>query len=138
MKYALLIGFGLVFGISNGQQLTTKQLEKEKNKVEIYTPDEKDNLQMEFHEGVKAMNLDASTQEAYNAIILKYVSSSKRLNDKDQGYTNAEVKKKFSENIAKMNSEVKEILSPEQYVQHLENIHKITYSVNRRLESLKR
>ena len=136
MKQLLLIICLLFVANVNAQNLTEKQKEREKNKVKMYSPDEYDNLQMEFHSGVEAMHLSEEKQEEYTNIILKYVSKISRLNDKDQGNTNEEVKEKFSKNIIKMNAEVKEILTEKEYVMHLENIHKLVYSVNRRLDAI--
>lgn len=136
MKQLLLMICLLFITNVNAQNLSEKQKEKEKNKVKIYTPDEYDNLQMEFHSGVETMNLSEERQEEYTAIVLKYVSKITRLNDKDQGNSNAEVKDKFSQNITKMNAEVKGILTEEEYIMHLENIHKVVYSVNTKLEKL--
>ena len=136
MKPLLLIICLLCIANVNAQNLTEKQKEREKNKVKIYTPDEYDNLQMEFHSGVEAMNLSEEKQNLYTDTILKYVSKMTRLNDKDQGNTNEEVRTKFSENISKMNAEVKDILSKKEYIMHLENIHKIVYSVNTKLDTL--
>lgn len=136
MKQWLVVICLLLTAHVGSQNLTEKQKEREKNKVKIYTPDEYDNLQMEFRTGVDAMKLPEDTLEKYDAIILKYVSKMMRLNDKDQGNTNEEVKMKFSESIDNMNAEVKDLLNEEEYVMHLENIHKIVYSVNTRLEKL--
>lgn len=136
MKQWLVVICLLLTAHVGSQNLTEKQKEREKNKVKIYTPDEYDNLQMEFRTGVDAMKLSEDTLEKYDAIILKYVSKMMRLNDKDQGNTNEEVKMKFSESIDNMNAEVKDLLNEEEYVMHLENIHKIVYSVNTRLEKL--
>ncbi|GGZ80030.1 hypothetical protein [Algibacter mikhailovii] len=136
MKHLLLTICLLLVANIGAQNLTEKQKEREKNKVKIYTPDEYDNLQIAFREGVDAMKLSEDKLEQYDAIVLKYVSKMVRLNDKDQGNSPEEVKIKFSENIDQMNAEVKEMLSPKEYVMHLENIHKIVYSVNTRLEKL--
>lgn len=136
MKQLLLIICVLFFVNINAQNLSEKQIEREKNKVKIYTPDEYDNLQMEFHSGVEAMKLSEDKQEQYTNVVLKYVSKITRLNDKDQGNTQEEVKTKFSENITKMNNEVKGILTEKEYVMHLENIHKVVYSVNTKLDKL--
>lgn len=136
MKQLLLIICLLFVANVSAQNLSEKQKQREKNKVKLYTPDEYDNLQMEFHSGVETMNLSEDKLEQYTDIVLKYVSKMTRLNDKDQGNTNEEVKAKFSENITKMNEEVKAVLSKKEYVMHLENIHKVVYSVNVRLDKL--
>ena len=136
MKQLLLIICLLFIANVGGQNLTEKQKEREKNKVKMYTPDEYDNLQMAFHSGIEAMKLSEEEQEEYTDIVLKYVSKITRLNDKDQGNTNEEVKEKFSKNITEMNEEVKGILNRKEYIMHLENIHKIVYSVNTKLDKL--
>lgn len=134
MKKLLLIICLLFFANVNAQNLTDKQIEREKNKVKIYTPDEYDNLQMEFHTGLEAMKLSEEKYDQYTYIILKYVSKISRLNDKDQDNTIDEQKVKFSDNISKMNEEVKDILTEKEYIMHLENIHTLVYSVNTRLD----
>jgi hypothetical protein len=120
----------------NAQKLTPKQLEREKNKVEIYTSEERDNLQMAFYKHVKEMNLSEENEEEYYAVFLYYLMKMNRLNDKDKGLSEAQVKEQFQENIDKMNSEIVSLLNDEQKVMHQEYIDKFVYSVNTRLEKV--
>lgn len=120
----------------NAQKLTPKQLEREKNKVEIYTSEERDNLQMAFYKHVKEMNLSEENEEEYYAVFLYYLMKMNRLNDKDKGLSEAQVKEQFQENIDKMNSEIVTLLNDEQKVMHQEYIDKFVYSVNTRLEKV--
>ena len=84
------------------------------------------------------MKLSEDKLEQYDAIVLKNVSKMMRLNDKDQGNSTEDVRIKFSEYIVKMKAEVKDILTKKEYVKHLENIHKIVYSVNTRLDQFEK
>lgn len=118
----------------NAQELTKKQKERANNKVEIYTAEERDNIQMGFYTRVKSMGLSKNLEDQYYSIVLYYTIKMARLDDKDKGLSKDEIKIKFKEYTAIMNSEIKQILNEGQYNMHLENFDKIVYSVNRKLE----
>jgi hypothetical protein len=129
--------FGIIlfsFFSMNAQKLTPKQQEREDNKVQIYSPKEKDNLQRIFHEGVAEMKLDQKIEEEYFSIVLYYTSKMSNLNDKDKGNSPTEIKTKVIEYVDKINSEVLLILNEEQYKIHIENFGKIIHSLSVRLE----
>lgn len=136
IKTPLLIIFCLAALLKmNSQELTEKQKERANNKVEIYTSEERDNLQMGFYMRVKAMNLPAKIEDQYYSIVLYYTMKMARLDDKDKELPIDEIKVKFEKYVSTMNSEIKEVLSEGQYKMHLENFDKIIYSVNRKLNS---
>ncbi|WP_271764772.1 hypothetical protein [Aquimarina algiphila] len=126
-------GLLLFFCISVfSQTQEEKQAEREKNKVEIFTSGEKDNLQFFFKEQVDKMKLTEDLRDDYYGIILYYTNKMRRIGDKNKGYTEAEIKTKFDAMVIKLNDEVKEILTKEQYPMHRESFSKIVTSVYNR------
>jgi len=91
---------------------------KEANKVEIFTYEEKANLQNWFQEEIKSMELTQETEAQYSSIITYYISKIARLDDKDQDYSKEEFKAKLNEYLVKQDKDLIEILSPEQFVIH--------------------
>ncbi|WP_412986646.1 hypothetical protein [Pontimicrobium sp. IMCC45349] len=115
---ALLIGSTT---IATAQTLTPKQQEREKNKVEVLTMDERNDIQIWFNQEIKKMNLDEDKQEAYEAYYSLYTSRMMRLDDKDKGYTYDEIMVELDKLIDKLNKRMKTILSKKEYSMHLEN-----------------
>lgn len=122
--------FVVLFSCSlSAQTLTAKQKEREKNKVEIYSAEERDNLQRYYHEEVKKMNLSEKEESNYYETLVSYTYDMARLNDKDKGLNSEEIKTKLDGLVTKMNSEMKSILSTEQYIIHLETFNKVLTSI---------
>ncbi|WP_109436605.1 hypothetical protein [Aquimarina sp. AU119] len=115
-----------------GQTQEEKQIERQKNKVEIFTSGERDNLQFFFKEQVDKMKLTEELRDDYYGIILYYTNKMGRIGDKKKGYTEAEIKTKFDAMVIQLNDEVKEILTKEQYQIHRESFSKIVTSVYNR------
>jgi len=102
-----------------------KQLQREKDKVDIFTPEERANLQLWFFEQTQKMGLSEKANDEYNRIFYSYIYDMSRLDDKDRGLTDEEIRTQFELLIDKMNAEMKNLLSTEQYIQHLENFGEI-------------
>jgi hypothetical protein len=109
-----------------------KQQAGEKNKVQIFTSGEKDNLQFFFKEQVDKMKLSEDLKDDYYGIILYYSNKMGRIGNKDKGYTEAEKKTKLDAMVIQLNDELKEILTKEQYQIHKESFGKIVTSVYNR------
>lgn len=122
--------FVVLFSCSlSAQTLTAKQKEREKNKVEIYSAEERDNLQRYYHEEVSKMNLSEKEESNYYETLVSYTYDMARLNDKDKGLNSEEIKTKLDGLVTKMNSEMKSMLSTEQYIIHLETFNKVLTSI---------
>ncbi|AXT63017.1 hypothetical protein D1816_22620 [Aquimarina sp. AD10] len=121
-----------VFLTAFGQTQKEKQVEREKNKVEIFTSDEKDNLQVFVAKQVEQMKLSEKLREEYYGILLYYTNKMGRIGDKNKGYTEAEKKTKLDAMVINLNDEVKEFLTEEQYAIHRESFGKIVTSVYNR------
>lgn len=134
LKQFFVLSFLLISISGFSQQLTEKQKEREQNKVHIFTSEEKDNLQRFYAEEVDKMNLSEEKKEEYYNILLSHTYDMSRLDDKDKDLTETEITKKFNMLHDKMNAKMKALLTPEQYLIHLETFNKILYSVNRKKE----
>ncbi len=131
-KIVLTFSLILVTTLGFSQKMSQKQKEREQNKVNIHTSKENDNLQRFYAEEVDKMGLSDEKREEYYNILLSHTYDMSRLDDKDKDYTETEITEKFNAVIDKMNIKMKELLTPEQYVMHLETFSKIIYSVNRK------
>jgi hypothetical protein len=134
IKHLLFTSFFL-FSFVNliAQNLTQKELEYEKNKVQIFTVKERDNLQIWFNEKVKLMNLSEAKEEEYNNILIFYLVKMGRLDDKDQGNSKEEILQKLDELLIKQDEEIKAILTNEEYEIHLNNYSKMLKSIRNRV-----
>lgn len=126
MKIANNLSFLLVFTIllassfsMKGQEMTEKQKAYQENKVELFTPKERDNTQMWAQEQVGMMELSEEESNDYSIILLYYLAKIRRLDDKDNYTSKEELLQKTDELVIKQNKEVKEILSEDQYQMHL-------------------
>jgi len=116
-----------------GQEMTQKQKEYEENKVEIFTLEERDNIQMWVQEEVEKMGLSEEEISEYNNILLYYLGKIRRFDDKDKGNSKEEILQKLDKLIIKQNADVKEILSEEQYKMHLEFYDKMVLMMKTRI-----
>ena len=115
LTYLLLLSFLFTFSTIQSQELN-----KEERKVQIFTPDEKDNLQMWFHKEIHRMEFTEEELDNYYAIIFYYISKISRLDDLDKGFTKEEFKEELNKFIAKQNVDLQEMLSEERYTLHTE------------------
>ena len=99
---------------------TYAQSETEDNKVQIFTYEEKANLQNWFQKEIQQMKLSQEQEASYSSIITYYVAKIARLDDKDQDYSKEEFKAKLNEFLGKQDADLKEILSDEQFAIHKE------------------
>jgi len=112
-KYLMLLMFILAFSNINSQEF-----DKTSRKVQIYTPEEKDNLQMWLHNELTEMKFTEEELYDYYAVIFYYISKISRLDDLDKDYTQEEFKKELNRYLAVEDKEIREMLSEERYEIH--------------------
>lgn len=112
--------------------LTAQELSKEERKVEIFSSEEKDNLQLWFQDEAKRMDLNEEEMSQYSSIIVYYVAKIARLDDKDKDYSPERFKKELNSLLAKQDEELKELLTPEQFEIHKEIYGEFLRSAYRR------
>lgn len=110
----------------------SQDLSKEERKVEIFSSEEKDNLQLWFQDEVKRMNLNEEEMSQYSSIIVYYVAKIARLDDKDKDYSEERFKKELNSLLAKQDIELEELLTPEQFEIHKEIYGEFLRSAYRR------
>ena len=115
LKYLLLLSF--VFTFSNIQY---QEYTKAERKVQIFTPDEKDKLQMWFHREIYKMEFTEEELDQYYSVIFYYIAKISRLDDLDKGYTKEEFKVELNKLLDKQNIDLQEMLTAERYEIHTE------------------
>ena len=115
------------------QTLTVKQQEYEKNKVQIFTINERDNLLNWFTDRAKLMNMTEAKEDEYSGILIFYYVKMGRLDDKDQGNSKEEIVQKMDILLKKQDIEIKAILSEDEYKKHQKNYNKFIKSVKKRI-----
>jgi len=110
-----------------------QQIQREKDKVAAFTPEEWANMQLSFYEQTKKLELTPELNAEYERIFYTRIHEMSRLNDKDKALSDKEIKVGFDRIVDEMNAEMKTLLDQERYVQHLENFGKIIRSVYRRM-----
>ena len=114
-KYLLLLTFVFTFVNVQSQTMTKKE-----RAVVIFTPEEKDNLQMWFHEEVNKMKFTEEELDEYYGVIFYYIVRIARLDDLDKGYTKEEFKLELNKLLEKQNTELQEMLTEERFKIHTE------------------
>ncbi len=117
----------------SAQELTEKQKEYEKNKVQIFTVEERNNLQSWLQTEFAQMNLSEEKEDEYINILLSYVGKIQRLDDKDSGNSKEEIIQKMDKIINNQDKEVEKLLSPEEFDMHLKIYGQLLLSVKNRI-----
>ena len=109
-----------ITGLLIFSNIMAQELSKEERKVEIFSSEEKDNLQLWFQDEVKRMDLNEEKMSQYSSIIVYYVAKISRLDDKDKGYSEQRFKKELNSLLAKQDKDLEDLLTPEQFEIHKE------------------
>jgi hypothetical protein len=128
MKRILLTLFWLACTLTAYAQ----QDSKEDLKVKIFTTEERDNLQLWYHEEVQRMGLSEEIASQYNSILVYYVAKISRLDDKDLDLSKTEFKARLNEYLKKQDDDLREILTDEQFTIHKEIYGEFIRSAYRR------
>ena len=114
------------------QERTQKQLEREQNKFDIFTPEENAELQYFYDAIINKMKLSEEEEELYYTILTFYTFDMARLDDKDKDFTKEEIRIKFNDLVNKMNTKIKVSFTVEQYIIHLEGFSEVIRLVSQR------
>ncbi len=127
IKIVLCITGLLIFSNIKAQELS-----KEERKVEIFSSEEKNNLQLWFHDEAKRMDLNEEVMSQYSSILVYYVAKISRLDDKDKDYSPERFKKELNSLLARQDEELEDLLTPEQFEIHKEIYGEFLRSAYRR------
>ena len=94
--------------------------DQEDNKVQIFTYEEKANLQLWYNEELQRMGFTEEELSQYYSIVFYHVAKIARLDDKDQDFTEEEFKAELNKQLAKQDADLREILTDEQMEIHKE------------------
>jgi hypothetical protein len=109
-------------------QKSQKQINLEKNRVEIFNDEERANVQYHFYEKTQELNLTDDVEAEYYRIIVYHVWDMARLDDKDKENTDEEIRAQLKALLKKMDKEVQPILTEEQFMMHKKNFRDVLKS----------
>ena len=118
------------------QTLTPKQIERQKSEVKILTDNERNDLQIWFHQELNKLNLSDSVEREYDGILSLYTYKMKRLDDKDQDFTSEQIQEQFHYYITTLNQKVSDLLPQDKYEMHLDIMQKLLNYVSSKQEQL--
>ncbi len=134
--YISSVFFILIFLSSqkiSSQVLDAQTQKYESNKIQIFSPEERDNLYNWFEHRLDQMQLSEKIKEEYYSIILYYNVKMSRLDDKDKNLSKKQILRKLNKLMAKQDAEVQEILTSEQFKMHRDNYDRILQSIKKRI-----
>ena len=129
MKQIILLSVALTLTITSSY---AQDAPKDDTKVQIFTYEEKANLQTWFNKELQRMQLSQEQESQYSSVITYYVAKISRLDDKDQDYSKEEFRAKLEEYLKKQDEDLKDILTPEQFAIHKEIYGEFLRSAYRR------
>lgn len=124
LKGILIAIMCFYFQSSIAQKLTTKQQERLKYKVHIFTTNEKELQELWYEDRMDQMKLKGELREDYKKVIIYHAYKMERLDDADKKLTDDQVLENFQKQLQLMNTDVREILNDKQFA-----IHKKTWKV---------
>ncbi|GGG51461.1 hypothetical protein [Bizionia arctica] len=132
LQVLFIFGFLLAIGSVQSQNLQSEQqIRRQEAKVDtVYTVQERANMEYWFNERVNEMALNDELREQYDTIVFSYIYQMSRLNDADKDYCVEEIHERFDVIVDNMNAELKQLLTNEQYINHLENFNEIVRSID--------
>ncbi|MCX7550324.1 hypothetical protein [Xanthomarina sp. F2636L] len=103
-----------------------KQIRRQAAKIDtVFTVEERSKIDIWFNNRVNEMDLSDEVREEYDTTVFTYVYEMSRLNDRDKDYSVDEMHVEFDKIVDRMNADMKEILTQDQYINFLENFGKI-------------
>ncbi len=114
---------------------TFSQKKSEKSKMgtsDVFTSKERDSMQVWFYNRATAMGLNDESREEYYNIILYYTYKMRRLGMKEEALSEEEIRLGFNSLLKKQHSEIKAILTDDQYNQYLKKYDIIVKGVYKR------
>ncbi|HZH70353.1 MAG TPA: hypothetical protein VFD80_07890 [Flavobacteriaceae bacterium] len=108
---------------------------KKSTKIDVFTPEEKDDIQLWFIERSDALKLTPKQNDEYAKVILTNLNTIFHLTDTDKGYSISEIKEKLDDIFVKINKESKPIMDTEQYETHLITLERMENAFKGRLNN---
>lgn len=116
-KLLYLFCFGIGFFCTS---IEAQNKDQSANKRQIFSENERTNLQVWYDDQVKRMNFSETETEEYYSVIFSYIAKISRLDDADKDYSDEEFNAELDKLLMSQDAVLKEMLTPEQYVIHCE------------------
>ncbi len=128
MKQLIFSSFICLFCLTSFAQETITE-SRDHEDEQIFTSKDKDYLQYWHYEQVLKMDLSEDERDGYLSHLNYYVFKMSRLGLAKYGYTETERKEKFDALVVRLNEDMKDFLSPDDYEIHEESFDTIVQIV---------
>lgn len=126
----------LFAGVSiSGNAQTDQAKQNKKTTIDVFTPGEKDQIQIWFNKQTDSLKLFTEQRTKYSNSIVTNLNDIYHLTDTDKAYPVPDIKTKFDAILKKINAEAKPIMNAEQYERHLSTIAKLRKAYLTRLDN---
>ncbi len=95
-----------------------QQSQKKTTKIDVFTPHEKDQIQIWLHDQTAPLKLTENQLAEYSNVILTNFNAIFHLTDSDKNYSLKEIDEKTVNIFKKINKQTKPIMNAEQYRAH--------------------
>ena len=138
--YTLLLTFILsgitTIAFSQNKNLSqNRNVEKKISKIDVFTPEEKDQIQFWFIEQTDSLKLKPSIKLQYGKVIEKNLNSIFHLTDPAKNFSVSEIKEKLDEIFTKISKQAKPLLDNDQYENHLRTMELMENAYKYRLNN---
>lgn len=136
-KFNLFLGALMLCTFYSYAQISAddaKLKERMDNKVQIFSPKEKDSMQIWFYNQTSKLGLSPEVRQQYTQIMTDNAFDMTRVNDKDKAYNKKEQLEQLELISNKINTSVKPILNDTQYKKHLANYESLYKGILKKLK----
>lgn len=133
--YTLLFTVMLCGASTSTIAQTIQKNVKKTTKIDVFTPAEKDEIQLWFMEQSDSLKLAPSKNKEYAQVLTTNLNAIFHLTDPAKAYTVSEIKDKLDEIFVKINKESKPIMNTEQYERHLVTMEQMENGYKYRLNN---
>lgn len=124
IKFLLVLSLLIVSPAIAVAQISTKKSDTQKWE-RLFTDKDRDFLQLWYYEQMLEMDLDEDERYDYLAVLHFYTYKMGHLTHPKYNYSEAELKQKFDELVAKINVEMKDYLNDKNFNIHQKNFGRI-------------
>lgn len=129
MKLMIVLAFITLYCNGYCQEIEQEKKIEESKETSIYTPEQEEYMEKWFEDNISKMNFSDEEKSEYNRVLLSYTSKMGQPNKNENNYSDKELKQELNKIVDKMNSEMKIMLTKEQYKMHVDNFKLILWNV---------
>ena len=119
IHYMMIMTIMFLGASTSGNAQTKDMTPKKVSKIDVFTPQEKDEIQLWFIEQTDSLKLRPSSRMEYGKVIESNLNAIFHLTDPDKNYRVSEIKEKLDEIFVKINKMAKPLMDNSQFEKHL-------------------